>query len=55
MCSDKNIAEKIYYSYFKVILENTDGRDSVVGIAYSPQAGRSWDRITVEARFSVPV
>jgi hypothetical protein len=54
MCTDKNIPEQMYYSYFTVILERKDGRDGAVGIAYSPQAGRYGHRIAVKARFSVP-
>jgi len=53
-CTDRNIAEKIYYSYFTVILANSDGRAIVVVTAYSPRAGRYGDRIAVEAGFSVP-
>jgi len=48
MCTMREI--KYVYSIFY-----TNGRDSAIGIATPLWAGRSGDRILVEARFSAPV
>jgi hypothetical protein len=50
---EKNVAEKNILFILHSNIGHTDGRERVVGIAYSPRAKRSGDRLAVEARFSV--